>query len=111
MLSTGFVPAIAQLLGKGLDHQGWSCHSSTKSTENGTLFPQHLLVKPDAGPRVMRCKADCNGTLDAISGHLLQSVGDEGMPVAHADVNRDAQLARYSIRLLTSDAGERRAAD
>src|SRR5271157_2078352 len=112
VLSTSLGPARAQLFREGLDQQGMVVPFFDEVDGKRRTAPeQHLLVEPNASPRVVRRKADCNCTLDAIGGHLLQGVSDEGMPVAHAHVSGDAQLASHSIRLLASDPGERRAAN
>ena len=42
---------------------------------------------------------------------LLHGVGDERLPIAHADVDGHAQLARTAVRLLQRPAGERRVPD
>src|SRR5664279_2898081 len=79
--------------------------------ERRVVPEQYLLVKSDASPGVVRSKANCDHACNAVGSHLLQRVRDKRMPVAHANINRKPQLARYPIGLLAGNPGQRRAAN
>ena len=74
-------------------------------------FEQYLLVKSDAGLRIMRGQANRHHLSHVVRFHLPQRVGDEGMPITHADIGRDAQLAGDTVGLRLGNPGQRRAAD
>ena len=61
----------------------------------------------------MRCRDHADGTADATTRHLLECVAKIGMPVAHADMDRQRMPASLHllcerIRLAHGELGQRR---
>ena len=57
---------------------------------------QRLSIESDAGSRILRSQADRYRARHAVRRHLLHRVGDEGLPVAHADVHGNSKLSAHS---------------
>ena len=66
-------------------------------------------VKAGRGTRILWGKAEDAGMGDAVGLHAGYSVSDEGVPVAHADVDRAADLGGQEFGLAECPAGEWRA--
>ena len=64
-------------------------------------------IEADAGAGVLRRKADGDGRGDAILAHLAHDVGDIRLPVAHADIDREAELLGEQAPLLQGELGQR----
>ena len=64
-----------------------------KSEGSAVVFADYRsFVESYAGARVLRGEADGDDTFEILSGDGFDRVGDEGLPVAHAD--EDGQLER-----------------
>ncbi len=66
-------------------------------------------IEADAGAGVLRREADGLEAGDAIGAHLREHVRDVRVPVAHADIDRNAERLAQEAALQQGPAGERRA--
>ena len=64
-------------------------------------------VEADAGTGVLRGETDRGGRGYSVGAHLLNDIGDVGLPVAHADVNEDADFFGEQLALLQGQFSER----
>ena len=62
-------------------------------------------VKTHAGPRILWRQADCNCVLDTIGHQGANRIGDERLPITHANVHRHTQFACQKFRLLQREFG------
>src|SRR5579871_1260382 len=72
---------------------------------------QSALIQTDARGRVLRRKTDRQHLLYASYGHLTHRIRNERLPIAHAHVNRQAQLFLHGLRLRHGKLGKRGFAD
>ena len=70
---------------------------------------QGATIEADAGAGVLRGETDGLDGGDAVGAHLLDDVGDEGVPVAHADIDAGAEGFGQQAALPQGPAGEGRA--
>src|SRR5580704_5647351 len=96
----GRFPSLTQSLGECVDQQGVIVPLLHEvNGEWRASAKQHLLVETYASAGIVRSQADRHRLLHPVVCHLLQSIGDEGMPFAHAHICRDPQLACNPVRL------------
>lgn len=68
-------------------------------------------IQANAGAGILRRKADDDGTRDAVIAHPAHHVGNVGLPVAHAHIDRQAEFALEQPPLLQRERGQGAAAD
>jgi hypothetical protein len=88
------VPGLNEIDGKGSSAVG----------EGGT-------IKTHAGAGILRRQANRNGMLDAIGDHGTNRVGDEGLPIPHANVHRHTYFVRQKFGLLQGELSKGGAAN
>ena len=94
-LGAGRVTSRTMIFGESLDQQRMVVPDSRRNRwrTEPLLLGKRLLVESNAGARILRRQADRHRVLDAIRVHLRQGIGDERLPVAHADISGKPDFA------------------
>lgn len=82
-------PVMMQSLGKALDEERLVMPGFNEVKRNGgTLALDGFSIKSYAGPGILWREADNDRVLYTIADHGLDRLGDERLPISHADVYR-----------------------
>ena len=79
--------------------------------ERRLVRSQGGAIESNAGARILRRQTDRDSAADSVRRHGTDRVRDERLPVAHADVYRQPQIACQQFTLPQSQLGQRRASD
>ncbi len=74
-----------------------------RCSETGDRLVEVLPVPCNTQPRVMRREDDHDEPTDSVGGDTRNDIGDERVPIAHAEINGDVESSMQSGGLATRD--------
>ncbi len=88
---------------------GWSAQPSMKSISMAPagFGKDGAAIESHAGAGILWRKTDSDRRGNAILSHLAHHVGDVRLPVAHADIDREAERLGKQASLLQGELGQR----
>ncbi len=110
-MRSGFGEDGLETLGEGLGEEGFVGPAGDELVSEGVACCgfECAAIKAGGSAGVLRGEAEDARVAYAVDLHLRDRLGDEGMPVAHADVDPGSGLFFEELGLAEGPAGEGRA--